>query len=140
MPAPLPGTQIHTSAELDALWRRLMGRGGFGTTSLWLLFFDADSRVQSTIVPIHDIPPEPDAQFVHNLGWILGDLVDGSDVASVAILLSRPGPRAMRAADRRWARVLRAELGEYTTWPLHLATRDCVQVFAPDDLIVAAGK
>jgi hypothetical protein len=139
MPPLLPGTQIRTHAELDALWQRLMGRGGFGSSTLWLLFFDAEARVQSVLVPIEGIPAEPDTVFVRHLAEILGDLVDGTHVASVAILLSRPGPRAMTAADRRWARALRAGLGEYTTWPLHLATRDHVRVFAPDDLIGASG-
>jgi hypothetical protein len=34
---------------------------------------------------------------------------------------------------------LRAALGfEYATWPIHLATADHVQVFAPDDLAAAS--
>ena len=115
-----------------------MGPGGFSTSSIWLVFLDADSRMQSVIVPIDDIPPEPDDQFVHNLACIIDDLVDGEGVASVALLLSRPGPRAMTESDRRWARALRRELGEHAVWPLHLATRDTVHVFAPDDLVAAS--
>jgi hypothetical protein len=138
MPPPLPGTVIRTHAELARLWRRLMGSGGFGTATIWLVFFDADSRVQSLIVPIDDIPREPDLRFTRNLATIIADLVDGDAVASVALLVSRPGPRAMCDADRRWARVLREQLGDYARWPIHLATHDRVQVFAPDDLVAAS--
>jgi hypothetical protein len=138
MPPPPPGTLIRTPGDLSRAWRGLMGPGGFSTSTLWMLFLDSDSRMQSVIVPIDDIPPEPDEQFVHNLARIVDDLVDGAAVASVALLLSRPGPRAMTDADRRWARALRQQLGAHLVWPLHLATRDTVHVFAPDDLVAAS--
>jgi hypothetical protein len=41
----------------------------------------------------------------------------------------------MTERDRRWARALRAAFAGLTAWPLHLATPDNVQVFAPDDLL-----
>src|SRR3954447_9069183 len=47
------------------------------------------------------------------------------------------GPAGMTDADRRWARALLAGFRGLTRWPVHLATRDRVQVFAPDDLIAA---
>ena len=138
MPVPEPGTLVRTHAQLARMWRGLMGRGGFGTSTLWLVFFDAESRVHPVILPIDDVPPEPDVQFVHNLAQLVGSLVNGEGVASVALLLSRPGPHAMTEADRRWARSLRAAFGEHATWPMHLATADQVQVFAPDDLMAAS--
>jgi hypothetical protein len=120
------------------MWRALMGRGGFDTATIWLVFFDAGSRTQSVIVPVEGIPAEPDVHSVRKLAWVVRDLIDGAEIASVAVLLSRPGPRSMSEADRRWARALRAELGELTAWPLHLATREHVQIFAPDDLVAAS--
>ena len=120
------------------MWRGLMGPGGFGRSTIWLVFFDAEFRTQSVIVPIEGVPAEPDPVSVRNLVSVVRDLVDGADVASVAMLLSRPGPRSMTDADRHWARALRAELGELAVWPMHLATRDSVQIFAPDDLIAAS--
>lgn len=115
-----------------------MGPGGFATSSLWMVFLDDDSRLTPVIVPIEDIPAEPDEQFVGNLAYIIGDLLSDSAAASVALLLSRPGSRAMTEADRRWARALREALDELPMWPVHLATRDNVQVFAPDDLVAAS--
>lgn len=115
-----------------------MGPGGFGTASVWMVFLDDESRLSPVIVPIDDLPAEPDDQFVGNLAHMVGDLLRDGAAASVALLLSRPGPRAMTDADRRWARALRDAMGELPMWPVHLATRGQVQVFAPDDLVAAS--
>lgn len=103
-----------------------------------MVFLDDDSRLTPVIVPIEDIPPEPDDQFVGNLAHVICDLLSDSAAASVALLLSRPGARAMTDADRRWARALREALEDLPMWPVHLATRGHVQVFAPDDLVAAS--
>ena len=105
--------------------------------SLWLMFLNAEHRLLPVIVPIDDLPAEPDDLFVRNLAEVVDRLIDAGDAASVALLLSRPGSRAMREADRVWARALRAALGVHATWPIPLATRDTIAVFAPDDLLVA---
>jgi hypothetical protein len=137
MTPPGPGTTIRTHADLAAVWQRLMGTGGFARSTLWLIFVGADDGLQRVIMPIDDLPGEPDERFVGNLVHVLTELHDAGDFASAALLLSRPGPPEMSGADRRWARVLRDALGPLSPWPLHLATRGRVQVFAPDDLIAA---
>jgi hypothetical protein len=128
---------VRTSADLCALWQRLMGSGGFGRASIWVVFLDADGAVQPVIMPVDDIPPEPDAAAVRNLARAVADVFDDGTGASVVLLLSRGGPPAMTDADRRWARALVDGFRGLTRWPVHLATRDRVQVFAPDDLIAA---
>lgn len=35
-------TPIRSNADLLAVWRRLMGTGGFGRRSMWFVFFDED--------------------------------------------------------------------------------------------------
>jgi hypothetical protein len=140
MTPPPPLTVVRTPADLLALWQCLMGRGEFTRASVWLVFLDDAYRVQPTIVPIDGIPAEPDEGFTSAVARIIEGLVDGGTVSSVAMLLSRPGPARMTAADRRWAAALRSAVGdEYATWPIHLATADDVQVFAPDDLAAASG-
>jgi len=134
---PEPFTFIRSDADLYAAWQGLMGEGGFAQSTLWLVFIDDQDRMQPLVMPIEPLPPEPDGRFVANLTRIVGDLHDTGELASVAVLLSRPGPPEMAAADRRWARALRDGLAGLSPWPVHLATRDRLVVFAPDDLIAA---
>jgi hypothetical protein len=134
-----PGSVVRTHAALLAMWRGMMGRREFSVASVWLVFLDDEYRVQPVIVPVDGLPAEPDEGFTSSLAAIVAGLVTGGAVSSVAMLLSRPGPGRMTDADRRWAVALRAALGyELAAWPIHLATRDHVQVFAPDDLAAAS--
>src|SRR4051794_20712663 len=136
MPVPdLP--PVRTAADLFALWQRLMGSGGFGRSSIWVVVLDADGVVQPVIMPIDDIPPEPDQVAIRNLARVVADAFDDGTGASVALLLSRAGLPGRPAADRRWARALVDGFRGLTRWPVHLATHDRLQVFAPDDLIAA---
>ena len=129
---------VRTEHDLLKLWRALMGTGGFGKRTLWLVFLDDRGYPLKMIVPIEDLDPEPDVPFVGNLDWIAREVAKGTTIGSIPVLLSRPGPAAMTAQDRRWAVMLRAHGGPLLNrWPLHLATTDRVQVFAPDDLIAA---
>ncbi|MDT4922758.1 MAG: hypothetical protein QOG01_471 [Pseudonocardiales bacterium] len=139
MTPPRPGSVVRTHADLLAMWQAMMGRGGFSVASVWLVFLDDQYRVQPVIVPIDGIPAEPGEGFTSSLAAIVEGLVAGGTVSSVAMLLSRPGAARMTDSDRRWAVALRAALGyELAAWPIHLATQDHVQVFAPDDLAAAS--
>ena len=132
MKSPPHETIVRTDTDLYDLWHGLMGSGGFGRRSLWLLFFDHAGHPEPVIVPIDDIPLRPDARLVRALGEIVSGLTGDGGVASVAMLLSRPGPRQMTADDRVWARALAPVT---PGWPVHLATTDRLQPFAPDDLM-----
>jgi hypothetical protein len=134
-----PDVTVRDEADLFALWQQFMGPGGFGRRSLWLIFLDRGGHVHPLIVPIDDIADEPDPVFTRNIALVVDGLINGGEVASVAMLISRPGPVDMTAADRRWARALHGELGtRLGRWPIHLATIDSIRVFAPDDLLGAA--
>jgi hypothetical protein len=126
---------VHSDLDLRTLWESLMGDEGFSRRSLWLVFLDAEGRVAPTIVPIDDVPDVPDDGLGTGLATIVAGLRDTTDVDSVAVLVSRPGGRAMTDADRRWARFLTRQPHLTARWPAHLATRGNVQVFAPDDLV-----
>jgi hypothetical protein len=125
-------TVVRTSTDLYELWQQLMGPGGFAHRSVWLLFLDGDGHPEPVIVPIDDLPARPDRRLVQALSQIVAGLTDSGDVASVAMLLSRPGPRHMTGDDRVWARALAPVT---PAWPVHLATADRLQIFAPDDLL-----
>lgn len=129
-------TFIRTSTQLTELWQAMMGPGGFSRRSVWHIFFETDGRMNPLVVPIDDVPEEPDDLLVHNLGLAMRESTRDSDVVSLAALLSRPGPSRMTPQDRRWALALRDTYGQtLCPWPIHLATAGRVQVFAPDDLI-----
>src|SRR3954452_12714282 len=136
MTPPPPYSVLRTPTELLAMWEGLMGAGGFSVRSVWLVFFDDQFRMQPVIVPIDDLPAEPDPQLIENLVGVVRGLVDNEAASTVALLISRDGPTGMTESDRRWARAFRAAFDSaIAPWPLHLATRDQVRIFAPDDLI-----
>lgn len=130
---------IGNAVELCALWQNLMGRGRFGTRTLWLLFLDEANRPIKLIVPIEDIPVEPDGEALDGIGHMLDGVLDDGCPGTVPMLLSRPGPGAMTGSDRRWAAAITRRLGRHLgPWPVHLATCNRIRVFAPDDLIAAS--
>jgi hypothetical protein len=132
-------TTITDDASLAALWTKLMGSGGFGQRSVWLVFLDAMNRTMPVVVPIDGVPAEPDPRMSRNLASIAQGIIADGGAASVVLALSRPGPNSMTGQDRRWAQSLWAALGpELGRWPIHLATADRIQTFAPDDLIAAS--
>lgn len=114
--AALQDRPVHTLDDLTLLWRGLMGTGGFGRRSLWLVFLDHDGVPARVVMPIEDIPVVPAAADLSGLRRVLEQL----GVPSVAMLLSRPGGMAERDSDRRWA----AAVAPLSPWPLHLATAD----------------
>lgn len=142
---------LRNAVDLSALWRRLMGRGLFETRTLWLLFLDETDRPTKLIVPIEDIPAEPDLEALDGIGRMLDGVVNGAldgvlddgvlhhgCGGTVPMLLSRPGSGVMTDGDRRWAAEVKRCLGRHLgPWPVHLATWNRIRVFAPDDLIAA---
>jgi hypothetical protein len=127
-------TLINSTTDLQQLWRSLLGDGGFSRRSIWLLFLDEEGRPSPVLVPIDDIPRRPVQRFLDNLRYMAHELVGNGDVASMAMLLSRPGQVTMTDEDRTWARALHEISAD---WPPFLAVADSVQMFAPDDLIAA---
>jgi hypothetical protein len=130
---------ISNKNDLSALWTRLMGPDGFGRRTVWLAFLDRDNRTLPMVVPIDDVPAEPEPAGIRMLAELVGGVVGTGDAAFVVVLLSRDGSAAMTSADRRWATALSTGLGQHTSpWPVHLATRGRIQIVAPDDLVRAS--
>lgn len=130
---------IRSCVDLEEHWLRVVGTSEFGRRSLWLGFLDADSTVLPTLVPIADFPTLPDRLLLRNLRSIVDGVVGTNGVASIVLLICRPGSDVMTSQDRHWAALLHAEIAStFSEWPIHLATRGRTQVFAPDDLIAAA--
>lgn len=96
---------FHSGDELRERWRALMGPLGFSERLLWFAFVDTSGHILPALnqLPL-DGPPEP--YLADLLMYRLSDVIDGRDVVSVAMLITRPGADAITPWDRGWARLL----------------------------------
>lgn len=117
-------------ASVEHCWRSLMGRLGFASPQLWLLFVDGDRPLR--LLLIEDVPLCPTRTERASLAQLLDHLVD--DRRSCAFLFARPGGSSRTAGDLAWARILRSICDR---WPVHLANDVELRVAAPDDLAAA---
>ena len=143
---PLPSVEdappVHTTEDVRRRWRSLMGEDGFGRTSLWIVWYAADGRQLPVVVPIDDLPADLGPDGVDNLIMIIADPA-AFGAASVALLLSRPGPGSVTAVDRDRANALLAGIErarrcdgfDLKVWPIHLATTNSVRELSVDDLV-----
>ena len=128
---------VHSQADLDAVWSRLMGPWGFGRRSVWLLRIDADRRAIPALAEITECDDDPDPATIEDVAGFLRMLDEDDPGASFAFLVSRPGPACVDDADRAWGRFL-VEAGRAAGVPLempHLATDDGVLALPPDELL-----
>lgn len=117
-------------ASVELAWRSLIGRPGFSTPQLWLLFVDGDRPLH--LLQVEDVPLQPHGAEIDAIAQMLDHLLD--ERRSCAFLFARPGGPGRTAGDLAWARALAATCDR---WPVHLANDVEVRVAAPDDL--AAG-
>src|ERR1700742_5229944 len=96
-------TTIHSGADVLAFWTKLVPPAERRRRSLWLAFLDREGRTLPTVIPIDDMPAEPDTLLCGNLHKILADLASTGPVHSGLLLLSRPGPDTAAPGDHRWA-------------------------------------
>lgn len=124
---------IHSQADLDRLWRALMGDLGFSHRRLWVLLVCDDGRPIPHVVQIDEIPETPGDDDLVRLLEMCQHL---DDEAGVAVLLSRPGRDGLTATDKAWGAALlaAARATGVSCWPLHVANDVAIRVVAPDDL------
>ncbi|WP_045822570.1 hypothetical protein [Williamsia herbipolensis] len=120
---------LHTD-QLREGWHTLMGPLGFSETLLWFAFVDATGHV---LPALNRLPLDgpPDAFLADLLFYRLSEVIDGDDVVSVAMLITRPGVDTISPWDRGWARLFSAaaELAEVTIEPIFRANdADLVEV------------
>jgi hypothetical protein len=110
---------IRSQADLEALWKKLMGPGGFGGHSLWMLLID-DEIALPQITEITDAIDPPDDDMVASLATVLRGLA--GEGRRFAFLRSRPGHGGLTADDRAWARSL-YDAGRLADVPLEVVHR-----------------
>ena len=122
---------VHTDADLEPVWRTVMGPYPPGLRSVWMLLLDDDGHLLPVAVPIDDMPAVPDRALADGLARTLAGV---RELGEPVLLFSRPGARHMTEADRRWGRVL----APLTRHAVYLYTPSGLHVFAPDDLLPAS--
>lgn len=130
---------IRTQADVWRHWRTLMGPLGFSERLLWIQFLHADGRVVPVLQQITELPRLPEPRLVDNLMGIFERVCADLGVGSVALLMSRPGPAGITAAERSWARHLvdAALAAEVAMWPVHVANDYELVAVTPDDMVKA---
>jgi hypothetical protein len=123
---------IHSQADLDRLWRALMGELGVSRRRLRVLLVCDDGRPIPHVVQIDELPDQPGDDRVH----LLEMCQHLDDEAGVAVLLSRPGSVGLSVTDKAWGAALlaAARATGVSCWPLHVANDVAIRVVAPDDL------
>ena len=115
---------IHSQAELEATWRRLMSPLGFDEASLWVMTIRADGTPTGSLIELQgdEIP-----ETLH-LDGLAGLLVEQSDGVRAAFLRARPGLGRPTPHDQQWAAELYAAC-QRTGLPcevIHLATDEAL--------------
>ncbi|MCD4526754.1 hypothetical protein [Nocardioides sp. cx-173] len=105
---------IRTQADLERMWRDLMGPLGFSGYSLWLIVLEPDGSTTPVITEITECSPFPDegpsrAGLVDVLRMLVTEAVPGG---RVAFLRTRPGRDGINESDRAWAAMLYAAARE----------------------------
>ncbi len=128
---------VRTQAELEAVWRHLMGPFGYGGRSLWMLQLDENRQAVPHLIEIAECDELPDPGNGAGLVELLRSLDESAPGGTFAFLVSRPG-RGVHESDRMWARFVH-EAGTRSGVSVemtHLATDAGVVPLPPDDFAV----
>ena len=127
---------IRTQADLQDVWRHLLGPSGFASASVWMMLV-VDDRPLPQLTEITESDEPPDEEGVEGLVRLLGMLEsEVAPGARFAFLRSRPGVDAVTEADRAWAASLydAARRAAVPCDVVHLATRGAVRPIPQDEL------
>jgi len=113
---------VRSQADLESVWKQLMGPWGFGGHSVWLLVIDTDDRPFPQITEITEAEEPPDDEVIASIARVLGGLA--GDGRRFAFLRSRPGHGGLTADDRAWARSL-YDAGRRAGVPVEVVHRAC---------------
>ena len=94
---------VHTDADVLSRVELLIDPVDRLRQSLWLFFLDRDDKQSPVVVPVEDVPDDPEPDLVGNLCWIIAEVLRGTEPeGSVIITLTRPGPAVVGEMDRLW--------------------------------------
>jgi hypothetical protein len=107
-----PVDDPRTDEDILSAIGQLIPPGSRDWQSLVLFFLDGD-RTLPVVVPIDDVPEDPEPAVLENLCWILSQVLGEHEPdASVVIMLTRPGTAEPDSTDLIWRkRVAEAAAG-----------------------------
>lgn len=125
---------LRTQADVEQMWRGLMGPLGFSGFSLWMVVIE-DDRAIPKVMEFAEMPESPEDDDAEALAVIMGHLA--APGTRLAVLRSRPGAGRPSPGDRAWALAL-YEAGRRSGARLdviHLAHDHDIYPIAVDDLL-----
>jgi hypothetical protein len=102
--------------------------------SLWLMFLAADAVQLPVVVPIDDVPANPDPRAAGSICDVIACVLnDAAPGGSVVITLARDNGRAVTESDQRWFTALQAAAAQtgISLRMFCLATPDAVRRLDP---------
>jgi hypothetical protein len=94
---------VHTDSDVLLRIQQLIEPAVRKRHSLWLFFLDRNQQQLPVVVPIDDVPDDPDPELVGNLCWIIAEVLgDHEPEGSVVFALTRPGTASPDGFDRIW--------------------------------------
>jgi hypothetical protein len=108
MTTPPELAPLHTDADVLRRVDQLIQPDARLRETLWLFFLDRNQQQLPVVVPIDDVPDDPEPELVGNLCCIVSEVLgDSEPEGSVVFVLTRPGPMTPDYADRTWRDRLR---------------------------------
>lgn len=97
---------VDSDADVLDLASRIVGSAL--VEKLWSFFLGPDLKPARLIIPIEDLPPEPEPHLVERMAQALADVLKMLGGGSVILVRERPGPPGIGALDAEWAEALRS--------------------------------
>ena len=105
---PHPDIPVTSDAELTERWRELLHLDGPPSQRrLFLAWFRRDGTMVPLLIPVEELPQEPDRVAIGNLADLHSVVAESEDVdptdLHLAMCLERPGPATPTPDDAAWS-------------------------------------
>lgn len=136
--SPLAAAPLTTDAEIEDRVLALIGTAGH--RQLWLMFLDSDDGQLPVVIPLDDLPREPNRAETDVLVGHLAGILAQVRAVQLVLVWERPGRGRLTERDQAWARALAANCarrGVRLRAQLLSHTRG-VTILAPEDYASSA--
>jgi hypothetical protein len=114
MTTPPQLAPLHTDADVLRRVDQLIEPDARLRQTLWLFFLDRNQQQLPVVVPIDDVPDDPDPELVGSLCFIIAEVLgDAEPEGSVVLVLTRPGAATPGYADHTWRDRLKDAAAEH---------------------------